>query len=508
MTHAHSQSRIPIESERAPNLNGEMRRLLILAAPIILTMISRMAMGFIDFAMVSRLGTQATAAVSPATILVFAVMCLGMGGATSVQTFAAQALGRRRPKEAAAYAWQSFYVAILFLAVCFPITRYIGPFWAWVGHEPEVQAMEVAYCQIAFWCMGFSVVAFGLEGFFNGIQKPSVSLAASLVALLFNALANYCLIFGHWGFPALGIQGAAYATVIAWGVRALLLTVVFLSREFRATYATTRFWQCDIEKLKSIFIIGGPTAVQWVFDIGAWFVFLTLLMPLFGTAAMAAANIVLQYMHFSFMPAIGIGIALNSLVGHAIGERKPDLAVLRAHACMIVNGAYMGVIGLVFLFGRAPLMGLLSVDPATSLSDPEVVRLGAGLLIWAAVFQVFDAASITYMNALRGAGDTRWPAIMIVLDCWGVFIGGGYLVSRWVPSLGIHGPWMMCTVYIILYGLLLWWRFQRGAWRKIDIFREGATGQGATEEERTAYAKFEPAPAGRGEFADQPRSNG
>jgi len=454
-----------------PQLRPEMRRLLRLATPIIGTMVTRMAMGFVDFVMVSRLGTDATAAVSPATILVFAVMCLGMGGATSVQTFAAQSLGRRKPREAAAYAWQALYMAVVFALFCYPLTRLSGPLWALIDAPPAVQTLQAAYCRIAFWSMGFAIVTFGLEGFFNGIQKPSVSLIAALVALVFNAVANYCLIFGHFGFPALGIRGAAYATVIAWGVRALLLLGVFLSHEFRRTFSTHLTWRFSTEKLKGMIYVGGPTAIQWVLDIGAWFVFLSLLMKGFGTAAMAAANIVLQYMHFAFMPALGIGIALNSLVGHAIGEGRPNVAVVRARAGMIVTGTYMGLIGLVFLVARYPLMNLMSVDPHTLTSDPAVVGLGAGILIWAAIFQIFDAASITYMNALRGAGDTRWPAVVILLDCWIVFIGGGYLISRLLPQWGVHGPWMMCTLYIILYGLALRWRFQRGAWRKINLFK-------------------------------------
>lgn len=453
-----------------PSVRPEIRRLLVLAAPIIAAMVTRMLMGFVDFVMVSRLGTDATAAISPSTILVFAVMCLGMGAATSVQTFAAQALGRRQPREGAAYAWQSLYMAMAFTVLCIPVMWLIEPLWNAIGTPPSVRTLQISYCKVAFWSMGFSVLTFGLEGFFNGVQRPKVALAASVVALLFNAAANYCLIYGNFGFPALGIQGAGYATVIAWGVRSLLLSIMFLSSRFRRDYGTHEAWRFSLSRLGRIYRVGGPTAVQWVLDIGAWFVFLAVLMRVYGTAAMAASNIALQYMHFSFMPAIGIGIALNSLVGHAIGEGRPELAVMRTRVGMLVNGTYMGVVGVIFLIARYPLMELMSVDPDTGSSDPAVVRVGAGMLIWAAVFQVFDAAAITYMNALRGAGDTRWPAVMVVLNCWIVFIGGGYLMSRVLPQWGVHGPWLMCTLYVILYGWALWWRFNRGAWRRIDLF--------------------------------------
>ncbi len=466
-----SQSHIHLESGRTiaplplPPLKQEAGKLLLLAAPMILTMVSRMLMGFIDFAMVSRLGTEATAAISPSTIFVFTVICFGMGGATSIQTFAAQSVGRGRHRDAAQYAWQGFHLAILFTLFSIPAGLLSVPFWKIIGHAAPVQALEVAYCQTAFWSMGPAILCASLDGFFNGIQKPSVGLISVLVSLVFNVIANYCLIYGNFGFPALGIQGAAIATVIAWSVRAGMLTMVFLSREFHRVYGTRISAQLDRDKMKDILRVGGPIAVQWVLDIGAWFVFLTLLMGKFGTSSMAAANIGLQYMHLSFMPAIGLGMALCSLVGHAIGEGNPDLAARRVKTGMLITGAYMGLIGLFLFVARTELTGLMS-------EDPEVIRLGAGVLIWAAIFQIFDAAQITYVNALRGAGDTKGPAILVAGHCWVVFIAGGYAVAHWFPHWDVHGPWMMCTLYIILLGLALWRRWSKGQWRKIDLFRE------------------------------------
>ncbi len=473
MTQSHAQLELGPTTVQPPlpPLKQEAGKLLVLAAPMILTMVSRMLMGFIDFVMVSRLGTEATAAISPSTIFVFTIICFGMGGATSIQTFAAQSMGRGRHRDAARYAWQGFYLAGVFTALSIPAVLLSEPFWKLIGHSAPVQALEIVYCETAFWCLGFSILCVSLDSFFNGIQKPSVGLISVLVSPVFNVIANYCLIYGNFGFPALGIQGAAIATVIAWGVRAGMLTLVFLSREFHRVYRTRISAQLDREKIKDILRVGGPIAVQWVLDIGAWFVFLTLLMGKFGTSSMAAANIGLQYMHLSFMPAIGLGIALCSLVGHAIGEGNPDLAARRVKVGMLITGAYMGLIGLLLLLARTELTGLMS-------KDPEVIRLGAGVLIWAAIFQIFDAAQITYVNALRGAGDTKGPAILVAGHCWVVFIAGGYAIAHWFPHWDVHGPWMMCTLYIILLGLALWRRFAKGQWRRIDLFKDEAPATG------------------------------
>jgi MATE family multidrug resistance protein len=447
------------------SMRGEAWALLALSWPIILIMFSRLVLTTTDFFFVSRLGTEATAAISPSTIFVFTVICLGMGAATSIQTFVAQAMGRRMPHEAASYAWQGFYIAALFLVLSWPASELVGPFWKLVGHPPVVQALEVAYCKIAFWCMGFSILCASLDGFFNGIQKPIVGLASVFVSVIFNAVANYLLVFGKCGFPALGIRGSAIATVIAWAIRAAMLTTLFLSAKYNGRFQTRSSGRFDPAKFRGILRLGGPIAFQWVLDIGSWFVFLTLLMSRFGTQSMAASNIGLQLMHLSFMPAIGLGIGMCSLIGHAIGEGKPDLAVRRANVGMWMTGLFMGAIGLVFWLAGPHLMGLLS-------KDAEVIRLGANVLIWAAIFQVFDAAQIVYVNALRGAGDTRWPAIAVAAHCWIIFIGGGYLMAKYYPELGLNGPWMTCTLYITLLGLVLRWRFNRGAWRKIDLFKD------------------------------------
>jgi len=441
--------------------------LLRLALPMIGMMVSRLLMTFIDFAMVSVLGTEAQAAISPATIFVFVVGCVGMGIAHAVQTFVSQADGRGEPQQAGAYAWQSFYIAGVMALVVLPLTATTGTWFGWIAalgeHAPEVAAMEVQYVEIALWTVVPSVVCIGLNGFFNGVQRPRITLIAVLASLAVNLVGNWLLIYGNLGFPRMEVAGAAVATVIAWCVRAAVLTGAMLARGYDERYRTRYSFAFDAGKMAGLLRVGGPTAVQWLIDMGSWTVFIVLIMPPFGTAALAASNVGIQYIHLSFMPAIGLGMAVCSKVGFAIGEGRPQDAVQYTRIAMRLNGAYMGAVGLALLLLRGPLMWLFNDDPA-------VIDAGSWVLIWAAIFQVFDAMGITYMNALRGAGDTRWPAVVISTTSWGIFIGGGYAVSRALPQWGLNGPWLMCTLYIVVLGLLLRWRWRGGAWRKIRLF--------------------------------------
>ena len=456
----------------------QISQLLRLAAPMIGMTVSRMAMGFIDFVMVSQLGTQAQAAISPATVLVFSVVCIGMGAASSVQTFASQSDGRGEPEQGSAYAWQTFYIGFVLMLIVWPVTHLVAPFFnavgEFAGHDPEVRRLEIEYTQVALWCAMPSVVCAGLNGFFNGIRRPSVSLIAVLVSLVFNIVANYALIFGNFGFPEMGIKGAAVATVLAWWVRAVVLLVAFCSAKIAARYGTRRSMGLSAEKLAGILRIGGPISLQWMLDILAWTFFMIVIIPRYGTAAMAASNACMQYMHLSFMPAVGVGMALCSQVGFSIGERKPDDAVARTRVAAFVTALYMGSVGILFYFGRHSLMDLMTPAGDSAIRQ-EVIEAGVVVLTWVAVFQVFDALAITYSNALQGAGDTRFTAFANALCCWGVFIGGAWLISRYWSHWFLNGPWMMCTLYISLLGCLLTWRFQSGVWRRIDLFGSNRT---------------------------------
>lgn len=467
----------------------------MLAGPIIGMMVSRMLMGFIDFVMVSRLGTEAQAAISPASIFVFTIACLGLGIANAVQTFVAQADGRGEPRAAGAFAWQSFYVAGACGLLAIPAIMTTGHWFPWLArlgnHSATVTAMEIDYIQIAMASVTPSIVCVGLNGFFHGVQRPGITLVAVLVSLVVNLFGNWLLIYGNLGFPRMEIAGAAVATVIAWFARTAVLLGAMLLPAFDRRYNTRRSFAFCWVKMKGLLRIGGPTTVQWLVDIGSWTVFMVLIVPLYGTIAMAASNVGLQLMHLSFMPAVGIGIALCSQVGFAIGEGDREKAVLRTRVALRFTVLYMGATGLLFLLGRFWLMSLFNEDAA-------VIAAGSYVLIWAAVFQVFDAMSITYMNALRGAGDTRWPAIMIFILCWGVFVGGGYAVARSAPDWGLSGPWAMCTLYIVVLGIVLWLRWRAGHWRKIRLF--------GAEARRGFSVVPETAPA-TADAADQPVSD-
>lgn len=457
-------------------------RLLWLSLPVVIITLSRTVMSFVDFVMVSQLGTAAQAAIMPANLVMFCLIAVGMGTMTAVTTFASQALGRGRPPEAAAYCWQALWFSLAAGLLTLPIWWICPAIVALWDHEPDVAALEVIYARIILLSVGPSTAAAGLAYFFIGIQRPWVATWAAVLANLVNLIADYALIFGHFGLPAMGIAGAAWATVIGVCVRLAVQMAWFVRPAVARTFAVLRTWRPDARRLGNLLGIGMPTGMTFLLELAAWTVFTNWLVARFGTPHLAASNIIFQYLHISFMPAVGVGIALCSVTGKAIGQRRFDLVYRHTYRATALCVGWMGLCGLAFWLFRYPLMDLLSDEPA-------VIAIGARLMLCAAVFQVADGVGIAATNALRGAGDTLWPSVYFTFYAWVIMIGGGFAVAAAVPQWQSLGPWVMSAAYIILLGVHLWVRFIRGSWRRIDIF-----GEAGAPAERTGPAADLPHP--------------
>ena len=436
--------------------------LLRLALPMIISMISRTVMSFVDFVMVSRLGTEAQAAVLPAGITLYCVSGFGIGLMTAVNTFVSQSLGRQRLSDCSAYAWQGLYLSLLAGAGLMPFWFFVPSFFTWVGHAESVRQMEIIYTQIGILSVGPAIVANGLSNFFNGIHRPGVSTIAAVSGNVFNLVANYALIFGHFGFQPMGIAGAAWATLAASLLQMGSLFVFMMLPRTNSIYSCWQTWRPDVRRIGALIRVGLPTAMQYVVDIGAWTIFILFLVGRFGTVHLAASNLCFKLLELSFMPTVGLGVATTSAVGNAIGQGRFDLARAIVRWSILFAGVYMGLIGTMYLIIPYHL-----IQPLTS--DPQVTSIARIVLIFCAIFQVFDAFGIVYSSALRGAGDTFWPAVLSASYALTVFLGAGFAVAILVPQWQSFGPWAAGTAYIAFYGASMFARFSLGRWEHVKL---------------------------------------
>jgi len=424
-------------------------------------------MSFVDFAFVSCLGSESQAAVGNASVLVWTLFGMGTGVVTAISTFASQALGQGKPQEGAAYMWQAVYLSLGFGLLGLVLIPMVPSVYAALGHPAGVAALEVPFTKIMLLAAFPAVAAAAVSNYFNGIHRPVVTMMSMIVANLFHVVLAYAMIFGRFGLPAMGAPGAAWSTVISLSLRTGWLLLAMSKRDFRREFKPFASWRYAGSRMWGLLKIGTPVGLQWVADIGTWALFSNWLISQFGTVHIAATQIVWKLLELSWMPAIGIGVGVNAAVGKAVGEADHESARRRARLGTLLCVGYMGVMGTVFAVFRYPLVGLLT-------TDRDVLALGANLMLLAAAFQIFDAMSISYGSALRGAGDTKWPAIVLAAYCYGIVIAGGWMLTVAWPGLGSYGPWMMCAIYAILLSLTMRYRWTHGDWKKIDIFAGGA----------------------------------
>ena len=486
----------------------------IIAGPSIATMTSHTLMQFADKLMIKDIGPEPVyvAAQGNGGILVWLLMAFALGALGVVNSFVSQNLGAGKAERGAGYAWTAMWLALAWAAVVMiPASLLVGPFYRALGHDGLLLELETSYAQIVIAGGVFTLLARTISHYFYGLHRPWVVLGSALAGNVVNVIGNALLIFGEggppdWipghallgevaaglGIPAMGIAGAAIATVVGGLVEFVIPLVLFLSKRHDEKFKTRHAWRPRAKEAGELLRIGWPAGMMFVNELACWSLLMVVLVPagaearalamgLEGGAVTAhrdaaspAGWIALQYVHLSCMPAVGLSIATQALVGKAMGEGRPDAAAARTWLALRVAMVYMGLCALVFVLLREDLIAVFIDQETPGDQRAMVVGVGAAVMIAAAVFQVFDAVAIVLSAALRGAGDTVWPGVATLFLSWLCIPGAGWLLIELAPMLGSIGPWAGASGYIVLLGAVLMLRFLGGRWRRMTLVeREG-----------------------------------
>lgn len=461
----------PLEYSSIPPAPRPLWELLSLAAPTVAQMASYTVMQFTDTYMLSRVGNLEATAAGQSGMLAFTIISLGFGVMLVVNTLVSQSAGRGDNRACGQFLWQGIWTGLLFGLLALPLLPAAGPIFSLMDHEPVLAALEVDFFQITVAFSAVKLASMAAGQFLLAVQRPNVVLVSAIFGVATTIAVNSVLIYGNLGFPAMGVRGAAWATNAGVTVE-LVVLLLFVRTPSVASLYHTGDWRLRWDKLRTLLAVGIPSGVQIVAEVFAWTLFSVWVIGRFDADMMAANNYTFRYMSVSFMPAFGISQAVTALVGRYIGQGRPDVAMSRAHLGFKVTAAYMLVCGILFFAFRRHLIGLFT-------NDPDVLRAGAALLVFAAIYQFFDAAYIVYNGALRGAGDTFVPAIVTAGLCWGITVGGGYLMATRVPQWGVVGPWAAASAYGVILSAYLFARFTRGRWRTIRLGKARAEEPGS-----------------------------
>jgi MATE family multidrug resistance protein len=416
-------------------LMRDLREMARMAAPIVFVSVGVQAMGVVDALMVGKLGGGAIASVALGNFYFFNVSIFGIGMLYAIDPVVAQSLGARDSVGAARGVQRGMLLAV-FIAAVVTLVLLPGETVLTALRQPEdIIEPTAAYTRrrviglLPF--LLFNVWRQTMQAL--GTMRPVVITVVAANAV--NAVANYALIYGNWGFPALGVVGAGWATALsAWTMAAALLYMGWsrLRPLLRPWHAESWQWH----PLKRLAVLGAPIGTQWFFESFA-FGLTTIFMGWFGTATLAGHEIALNMASLTFMVPLGFSGAAAAVVGRAVGRGDMDAARRDAIAAIACAVGFMCVSAVVFTLIPEFLATRYTQDAAT-------VAIAASLIPIAGVFQVFDGTQAVTSGVLRGTGDTRIPALLHVVAFWGVGIPLGAALGFLTP-LKERGLWWGLT---------------------------------------------------------------
>lgn len=447
-------------------LNG-YRHVLAVGLPLVVSFGTTSLIHFTDRVFLANYSIDAIAAALPAGIASFLSLCFFMGVVSYVNVFVAQYVGAGAPERVGASLWQGIYFSLasgLFLAALYLVAE---PLFRFAGHDPEVMRLEVIYFRILTLGAGAVVLATTLSCFFSGRGLTRPVMLINMAGAGLNIPLDYLLINGVGFFPEMGIVGAALATVASQVLVMVLFALAVFTRRNDHRFAVRRSWAWDGELMRRMLRYGLPGGVQFFLDILV-FTFFVFMIGRLGRTELAATNIVMAINTLSFMPMIGMSVAVSTLVGQAIGAGKPSGGVRATTSTLHIALAYMGLVALAFLFLPRELLSFFESEHTSAASQARLLDLGVELLRFVAIYSLFDAMALVYMGALKGAGDILFVMWTMALACLGMVITP-MLLGVEVLGLGLYYIWGCVTFYVVVLGVVFRWRYSRGLWKKMRV---------------------------------------
>ena len=440
-------------------------------------------MSVVDVAMVGRLGAAALAATGMGAMLFWGALSLVIGIRTGVQTVASRRLGQKKYNQCGTALHNGLFMATVY---GFPVS--IAGWWLAKDFIPffindiKATALTIEYSSIIFLGLLFSAYSFVFQGFYTGVEKTKIHMRVSITSNIVNVYLNAGLIYGSEGvklffsenvpaltflshlwqwttFPAMGVKGAAIATVVASLWMFVHYGLYLFSKQIKSRFAVLSL-SVDGEMMNRQLRLAAPQGLQEVFIAAGWSMFYKIV-GMIGLIELATTELLFTIMHASFMPALGVGQACSTLVSKYMGENKINKSEASIKESIRLAEYIMGVMGLSFILFPKYYLFIFT-------DDPEILRMGIFGLRMIGAVQFLDAIGFVLWFALSGAGNTLFPAVVESCLTWGVIVLGSYVFGV-VLGLGFKALWLLFPIYMGLFAGIMIWKIRKGDWKNIQI---------------------------------------
>ena len=440
-------------------------------------------MSVVDVAMVGRLGAAALAATGMGAMLFWGALSLVIGIRTGVQTVASRRLGQKKYNQCGTALHNGLFMATVY---GFPVS--IAGWWLAKDFIPffindiKATSLTIEYSSIIFLGLLFSAYSFVFQGFYTGVEKTKIHMRVSITSNIVNVYLNAGLIYGSEGvklffsenvpaltflshlwqwttFPAMGVKGAAIATVVASLWMFVHYGLYLFSKQIKSRFAVLSL-SVDGEMMNRQLRLAAPQGLQEVFIAAGWSMFYKIV-GMIGLIELATTELLFTIMHASFMPALGVGQACSTLVSKYMGENKINKSEASIKESIRLAEYIMGVMGLSFILFPKYYLFIFT-------DDPEILRMGIFGLRMIGAVQFLDAIGFVLWFALSGAGNTLFPAVVESCLTWGVIVLGSYVFGV-VLGLGFKALWLLFPIYMGLFAGIMIWKIRKGDWKNIQI---------------------------------------
>ncbi|KAA1245649.1 MATE family efflux transporter [Aquimarina sp. RZ0] len=438
----------------------EFRYNLKLAAPVMLGMLGHTFVGLIDNVMVGQLGTAELAAVSLGNSFMFIAMSLGIGFSMAITPLVAEADGENNFTSGKSIFKHGFLLCTVLGVLLFIGVVFARPLMYLMKQPTEVVALAIPYLDLVAVSL-IPLIGFqALKQFSDGLSMTKYPMYATLIANVVNVVLNYLLIFGKFGFPEMGIVGAAVGTLVSRLIMVIFLWILLKSKEKSKAYLSSiKFFILENKMFKKIVLLGFPSALQMFFEVGI-FTAAIWLSGILGKNPQAANQIALNLASMTFMVAMGLSVTAMVRVGNQKGLQQFKELRRIAFSIFLLTLLIEVAFALLFIVFNTVLPQIyLDVNDLENLSDTnEVIGIAARLLIIAALFQISDGIQVVVLGALRGLQDVKIPTVVTFIAYWIVGFPISYYLGLYTEYKN-SGIWIGLLAGLSVSAILLSMRF-------------------------------------------------
>jgi MATE family multidrug resistance protein len=448
---------------------GGWGELLKLAWPFILSNSFWTLQLLFDRVMLSRYGTDEVGAAMAAGILFWVPLSLFQGTAGYVTTFVAQYVGAGQLRRVGPIVWQALYFSVLSGIAFLAMRPFAGRIVAIGGHEERLQELETTFLSVLAFSGLPTLITQSVCGFFAGRGSSRVVLLINVSGMAVYGVLASLMIFGNaWlGIPPLGIAGAGLASVGGSCVSAVLGLFLMFQPRFERTYAIASGWRFEPALFGRLMRYGLPNGLGGALD-PFIFAFFTQLVGRISAVALSATSVTFTLNLLVILPTLGIGQAVEVLVGKRLGENRDKVAARSAWTGLKLALIFTVIMAFAFLLFPGPLVALFGgAESGEGARRAEVAELVPFLLRFVVVYCLFDTMNVVFSFALRGAGDTVFVTLVAIIFSWPAMI-----VPTWwgvTNGKGLFWAWSFASLYVIMLALTFLFRFLQGHWRSMRV---------------------------------------